>query len=159
VTEARARGWDKLENGELLTAAEAAGFEVIVTTDRNLRHQQNLANRKLAIVVLGTSRWTLIKSPSRRWLPQWTPQHPAASPKSKCEKRPSQQEGILLVVVLSSTILVRWLDVAKVMEGLRSKRNLWVPGSLDWLAWLAAMVLSAWCVWTELETVQAYRRS
>jgi hypothetical protein len=62
VTEARARGWDELENGELLTAAEAAGFDVIVTTDRNLRYQQNFANRKLAIVVLGKGRWTLIKS-------------------------------------------------------------------------------------------------
>ena len=62
ITERRARGWDELENGELLTATEAAGFEVIVTTDRNLRYQQNLENRKLAIVVLGRGRWTLIKS-------------------------------------------------------------------------------------------------
>ena len=53
VTEARARGWEQLENGELLTVAEAAGFEVLVTTDKNLRYQQNLAGRKLAIVVLG----------------------------------------------------------------------------------------------------------
>jgi hypothetical protein len=51
-----------LENGELLAAAGAAGFEVIVTTDRNLRFQQNLENRKLAIVVLDRGRWTLIKS-------------------------------------------------------------------------------------------------
>jgi len=51
-----------LENGELLDAAGAACFEVIVTTDRNLRYQQNLENRKLAIVVLGRGRWTLIKS-------------------------------------------------------------------------------------------------
>ena len=51
-----------MENGELLTATDAAGFEVIVTTDRNLRYQQNLENRKLAIVVLGRGRWTLIKS-------------------------------------------------------------------------------------------------
>ena len=51
-----------MENGELLAAAGAAGFEVIVTTDRNLRYQQNLENRKLAIVVLGRGRWTLIKS-------------------------------------------------------------------------------------------------
>jgi hypothetical protein len=61
VTEARARGWDRLENGELLTAAEAAGFEVIVTTDRNLRYQQNLSGRRIAVVVLGKGRWTLIK--------------------------------------------------------------------------------------------------
>ena len=61
VTEARARGWDRLENGELLNAAEAAGFDVIVTTDRNIRHQQNLSNRKIVIVALSKGRWTLIK--------------------------------------------------------------------------------------------------
>jgi len=61
VTEARARGWEKLENGELLNEAEAAGFEVLVTTDKNLRYQQNLKGRKIAIVVLGQGRWTLIK--------------------------------------------------------------------------------------------------
>ena len=53
VEEARARGWDTLNNGELLDAAEAAGFDVFVTTDRNIRHQQNLTHRKIAIVVLG----------------------------------------------------------------------------------------------------------
>jgi predicted nuclease of predicted toxin-antitoxin system len=61
VTEARARGWQELENGELLNHAEAAGFEVLVTTDKNLVYQQNLAGRKIAIVVLGQGRWTLIK--------------------------------------------------------------------------------------------------
>jgi|SRR5271170_1586885 len=61
VTEARACGWQELENGELLTVAEAAGFGVIVTTDRNLPYQQNLAGRKIAIVALGKGRWTLIK--------------------------------------------------------------------------------------------------
>jgi hypothetical protein len=61
VTEARARGWGELENGELLSQAEAAGFEVMVTTDKNLRYQQNLATRKIAIVVLGNGRWTLIE--------------------------------------------------------------------------------------------------
>ena len=53
VEEARARGWDTLRNGELLDAAEAAGFDVFVTTDRNLRFQQNLTSRRIAIVVLG----------------------------------------------------------------------------------------------------------
>ena len=62
VTEARSRGWEELENGELLNEAEAAGFEVLVTTDKNLCYQQNLAGRKIAIVVLGQGRWTLIKS-------------------------------------------------------------------------------------------------
>jgi len=45
----------------LLTAADAAGFEVFVTTDKNLRYQQNLAGRKIAIVVLGKGRWSMIK--------------------------------------------------------------------------------------------------
>jgi len=40
VTEARARGWEELENGELLTVAEAAGFEVLLTTDKNLHDGQ-----------------------------------------------------------------------------------------------------------------------
>ena len=54
VEEARAQGWDTLRNGELLDAAEAAGFDVFVTTGRNLRYQQNLAGRKIAIIVLGS---------------------------------------------------------------------------------------------------------
>lgn len=62
VEEARSRGWDKLGNGELLDAAEAAGFEVFVTTDRNIRYQQNLAARRIAIVVLASARWRLIKA-------------------------------------------------------------------------------------------------
>ena len=60
VTEARARGWEELGSGELLNQAEAAGFEVLLTTDKNLGYQQNLTGRKIAIVVLGQGRWTLI---------------------------------------------------------------------------------------------------
>ena len=52
---------DELENGELLTVAEAAGFEVLVTTDKNLSYQQSLAGRKIAVVVLGQGRWSVIK--------------------------------------------------------------------------------------------------
>ena len=61
VTEARARGWDELENGALLAESEAAGFEVFVTADNNLSYQQNLKGRKIAIVVLGKGRWSLIR--------------------------------------------------------------------------------------------------
>jgi hypothetical protein len=61
IEEARSRGWDTLRNGELLDAAEAAGFDVFVTTDRNLRYQQNLTGRRIAIVVLGRGRWRLIR--------------------------------------------------------------------------------------------------
>ena len=61
VEEARERGWDTLRNGELLDAAEAAGFDVFVTTDRNIPYQQNLSGRHIAVVVLGSGRWLLIK--------------------------------------------------------------------------------------------------
>lgn len=50
-----------LQNGELLAAAEEAGFDVLITTDRNLRYQQNLADRRLAIVVLPTTDWRRIR--------------------------------------------------------------------------------------------------
>jgi len=57
----RARGWGELENGELLAEAEAAGFDVFVTADKNLGYQQNLKDRKIAVVVLGKGRWSLIR--------------------------------------------------------------------------------------------------
>ena len=66
LTEARARDWEKEENGDLLALSEAAGFEVLVTTDKNLAYQQNLAGRKIAIVVLGQGRWSLIKPHAAR---------------------------------------------------------------------------------------------
>ncbi len=51
VTTAKERGWDTLSNGELLAEAERAGFEVFLTADKNIRYQQNLAGRKVSIVV------------------------------------------------------------------------------------------------------------
>ena len=54
ITEAIERGWDRITNGELLKVAEAAGFELLLTTDKGIRYQQNLKGRKIAIVVLGT---------------------------------------------------------------------------------------------------------
>jgi hypothetical protein len=48
-------------NGELIAAAEAEGYEVLVTTDKNLRYQQNLAGRSIAIVVLWTTSWPKIQ--------------------------------------------------------------------------------------------------
>ncbi len=53
VSTAFRQGWDKLKNGELLAAAEQAGFDLFLTTDKNMRYQQNLSDRKIAIVVLG----------------------------------------------------------------------------------------------------------
>jgi hypothetical protein len=51
----------QLENGELLKAGEAAGFDVIVTSDQNIVYQQNLARRKLALVVLGSNIWPIVR--------------------------------------------------------------------------------------------------
>lgn len=61
VTEARKRGWEKISNGELLKLAEDAGFDLLVTTDKNVRYQQNLAGRRISIVVLGNSPWWLVR--------------------------------------------------------------------------------------------------
>jgi hypothetical protein len=61
ITRTQDMGWDRLSNGELLTAAEQAGFELLLTTDKNIRYQQNLAGRKITIVVLGTSQWPVLR--------------------------------------------------------------------------------------------------
>ena len=53
-------GWGGLKNGELLTMAEAAGFDVFVTGDRALEYQQNLAGRRLAIVCRSANSWPII---------------------------------------------------------------------------------------------------
>jgi hypothetical protein len=51
----------QLENGELLKAAETAGFDVMITSDQNIVYQQNLAGRKLALVVLGSNIWPIVR--------------------------------------------------------------------------------------------------
>ena len=61
VLEAKAQGWDTFKNGDLLIAAEAAGFDVLVTTDKNMRYQQNLTGRTIAIVVLGNAQWPVLR--------------------------------------------------------------------------------------------------
>jgi hypothetical protein len=55
------RGWEELKNGELLKAAEEAGFEVFLTPDKNIRFQQNLAMRGIAVVVLGNPQWPVLR--------------------------------------------------------------------------------------------------
>jgi hypothetical protein len=60
VSTAKERGWDRLTNGDLLAAAEEAGFELFPTADKNLRYQQNLSDRKISIIVLGHSPWRVV---------------------------------------------------------------------------------------------------
>jgi predicted nuclease of predicted toxin-antitoxin system len=54
------RSWSTLKNGELLNQAESNGYEVFITTDRNLKYQQNLTGRKVRILVLTTTSWPRI---------------------------------------------------------------------------------------------------
>jgi hypothetical protein len=61
VTRAKQRGWDTLSNGDLLAEAERAGFDVFVTADKNIQYQQNLSGRKIAVVVLSTPQWPLVR--------------------------------------------------------------------------------------------------
>jgi hypothetical protein len=61
VIEAFERGWDRLVNGELIAAAEAAGFELLLTTDKNMRYQQNLKGRRIAFVVVGNQQWPVLR--------------------------------------------------------------------------------------------------
>ena len=61
VTEAMECGWDRISNGELLRVAEVAGFDLLLTTDKRIRYQQNLTGRGIAIVVLGNSTWRVVR--------------------------------------------------------------------------------------------------
>lgn len=62
VTTVFEKGWSMLQNGELLSAAEQEAFDILVTTDQNLKYQQNLAALRLAIVVLMTTSWPVIEA-------------------------------------------------------------------------------------------------
>ncbi len=55
-------GWDALENGDLLDAAEAGGFEVVVTGDKKLSKEQEFESRTVVLVVLGTTKQRLLQS-------------------------------------------------------------------------------------------------
>lgn len=61
VVMAETMGWGQLQNGDLLSEAEKTGFDLFLTADKNLRYQQNLTNRRIAIVVLSHSPWPLVR--------------------------------------------------------------------------------------------------
>ena len=60
------RGWSELSNGNLLAMAEQDNYELLITTDRNLRYQQNLTGRQIAIVVLLSTSWPRIQQQTDR---------------------------------------------------------------------------------------------
>ena len=55
------RGWDTSQNGQLLSQAAQHGFDVLVTTDQNLKYQQNLKERQISVVVITTTSWPRIQ--------------------------------------------------------------------------------------------------
>jgi hypothetical protein len=61
VTFVEVKWHPQLENGELLTATEAAHFDVVVTSDQNIVYQQNLTGPQLALVVLGSNIWPIVR--------------------------------------------------------------------------------------------------
>ncbi len=67
VHTAQAKGWDTLSNGALLKAAEGASVDVLLTTDRRIRYQQNLSARRIAMVVLtGSTKWSRVRQHTNR---------------------------------------------------------------------------------------------
>jgi hypothetical protein len=62
VTTAYETGWAEITNGELLNAAEQAGFDAMITGDKGIRFQNKLAGRNLAIVALGNTNWPVIRA-------------------------------------------------------------------------------------------------
>jgi len=61
VTKAKERGWEAISNGKLLGEAERAGFDLLLTADKNMSYQQNLRGRRIAIVVLSTPQWPRVR--------------------------------------------------------------------------------------------------
>lgn len=66
VRTAAQQGRDTLRNGDLLNVAEQDGFDLLLTTDKNMRYQQNLAGRIIAIVVLGQQQWPKLRPQASR---------------------------------------------------------------------------------------------
>ncbi len=66
VTTAVRLGRERLRNGELIAAAEEGGFDIFSSGDKDLRHQQNLTARSIAVLVLGSTRWRVLKAEERR---------------------------------------------------------------------------------------------
>ena len=81
VYKAKDLGWDTLSNGELLKVAEEAAFDVLLTTDKNIRFQQNLSKFSIAVVVLANPTWPMLGPYVKRVLEAVI----SAKPGSYCE--------------------------------------------------------------------------
>jgi hypothetical protein len=54
-------GWSRLKNGTLLTAAEQAGFDVLLSSDKTMKYEQNMSGRKIGVVSMSDNHWSLVK--------------------------------------------------------------------------------------------------
>jgi hypothetical protein len=86
----------QMGNGELLAAAEAAGFDLMVNSDQNIRYQQNLTGRNLALVVLGSNIWPVVRDheaeiAAKAMRPKSMRQYREAMTSSKCRCRRSAE--------------------------------------------------------------------
>jgi predicted nuclease of predicted toxin-antitoxin system len=61
VDTAAEQGWSQLDNGDLIHKAEESGYDAMITTDQNIKYQQNLADRKIRLLVLKTTSWPKIQ--------------------------------------------------------------------------------------------------
>jgi hypothetical protein len=61
VVAARQMGWSRLTNGDLIRAAEQGGFDILITCDRNIPHQQNLSDRRIALIEMTTGVWHVVR--------------------------------------------------------------------------------------------------
>jgi predicted nuclease of predicted toxin-antitoxin system len=61
-------GWETLANGDLLEAAEQAGFDAMLTADQSIKYQQRLTGRRIALVVLSTNHWPTLEANGGRIL-------------------------------------------------------------------------------------------
>ncbi len=66
VRTAADQGWEELTNGDLLKAANEAGFSLLVTADQNIIYQQNMKARAIGLIVLSTNHWPTLRANSDR---------------------------------------------------------------------------------------------
>lgn len=59
---AKRLGWDRMVNGHLLDAAEKAGFELLMTADKNMYYQQDFRDRQIALIVIGNPSWPILRN-------------------------------------------------------------------------------------------------
>jgi hypothetical protein len=124
VEEARDRGWDRLTNGDLLRAAEVAGFEILLTTDRNIRYQQNLSKRVIAIIALSKGSWPLIKRSCPRSRLLLLLQLPAATRTSRFPSTPISAAAEFTATTLDRLhLLPTMLSCSSRWHGLTARRS------------------------------------